>query len=234
MAPGEAGEAVAGSTSEAAAGPTGEARAADRPRSYDASGRQAAAGRNRAAILAAFRDLLFRDGYRAATVKAVADRAGVSAETVYKAFGGKPRLAKAVWDTTLAGDDAPTAMADRPELRAVLATADPREALAGWAAFVRGAHERLAALAAVLAEAGPEVAALVAATEDERLRGVRGFVDHLAAAGSLRPGADPSAAADACWALTSPHLWTRLTVGRGWSPAAYEEWLAEVLAATLL
>jgi AcrR family transcriptional regulator len=206
----------------------------DERRSYDASGRQAAADRNRAAILAAFHDLLFRDGYRATTVRAVAERAGVSAETVYKAFGSKSRLAKAVWDVTLAGDDVPAAMVRRPQLRAVLAAADPRAKLAGWAAFVRGVHERLAGLSAVLDQAGSDVAPLVAATEAERLRGVRGFVDHLAAVGMLRPGADPAAAADACWALTSPQVWTRLTVERHWSARAYEEWLAGVLAATLL
>ncbi|WP_404814102.1 TetR/AcrR family transcriptional regulator [Kitasatospora fiedleri] len=53
--------------------------APDAPRRpYDASRRQEAARRNRAAVLAACRELLFAEGYRAATVRAVAERAGVS------------------------------------------------------------------------------------------------------------------------------------------------------------
>ncbi|MEE4544733.1 helix-turn-helix domain-containing protein [Streptomyces sp. V4-01] len=219
------------------AGPGGKgaatkgAGAARRP--YDARRRRAGAERNRGAVLDAYRVLLFRDGYRATTVRAVAGAAGVSPETVYKTFGGKPGLAKALWDVTQAGDDAPVAMADRDELRAVMEERDPRAKLAGWAAFVRGVHERLAGLAAALAQAGPEPAAVIEATEEERLRGVRGFVEHLADRGLLGAGVDPSAAADACWALTSAQLWTRLTVARGWTAQAYEEWLVAVLAAVL-
>ncbi|MCX4812126.1 TetR/AcrR family transcriptional regulator [Streptomyces sp. NBC_01239] len=41
-------------------------------------------------MLAACRELLFQDGYHATTVRAVAGRAGVSPETVYKADLGGP------------------------------------------------------------------------------------------------------------------------------------------------
>lgn len=203
-------------------------------RPYDSSRRRAAAERNRTAILDACRELLFRDGYRGTTVRAVADRAEVSPETVYKAFGGKPGLLKALWDATLAGDDAPVAMADRTELREVLATADARAKLERWAAFVAGVHERLAGLVALLDQAGPEVAELRAATEEERLRGVGGFVAHLAESGVLRADADRAEAVDACWALTSARLWTDLTGARGWTRDAYERRLASLLAAVLL
>jgi AcrR family transcriptional regulator len=74
-------------------------------RPYNSERRRQAADRTRAAVLAACRELLFRDGYHATTVRAVAERAGVSVETVYKTFGGKPGMVKALWDTTLAGDD---------------------------------------------------------------------------------------------------------------------------------
>ena len=49
-------------------------------------------------VLAA-RDLFQRDGFRPTTIAAVAERAaGVSAESVYKGFGTKAALAKAVFD----------------------------------------------------------------------------------------------------------------------------------------
>ncbi|MER5322951.1 TetR/AcrR family transcriptional regulator [Streptosporangium roseum] len=203
-------------------------------RPYDSSGRQDAARRTRAAVLASYRHLLFRDGYQATTIRAVADHAGVSPETVYKTFGGKPGLMKALWDITLAGDDEPLTMAERPALQEVLRTRDVHTKMRLYAAFVRGVHERLAALFDLMAQAGPEVAQVLAVSERERLAGVTAFVDHLADEGFLRPGADKARSADGCWALTGPHLFTQLTTIRGWQADAYQDWLADMLAATLL
>jgi AcrR family transcriptional regulator len=207
--------------------------AARRP--YDASSRQDGARRNRTAILGAFRDLLVRDGYRSATIRAVAEHAGVSPETVYKAFGGKPGLVKALWDVTLAGDDEPLTMAQRPALQEVWRTPDPHAKLRLYAAFVRGVHERLAFLFTLLTQAGPEAAEVLADSEAERLAGVTALVTHLLDQGALvARGAGTAQIADACWALTGPQLYTQLTVGRGWAPAEYQDWLAGILAATLL
>jgi AcrR family transcriptional regulator len=207
---------------------------ADSPRPYDSSRRRAAAQANRRAILEACRDLLLRDGYQATTIRAVADRANLSPETVYKAFGSKPQMMKALWDITLAGDDDSLTMAERPELRTVLSTPDPHLKLKLYAAFVSGVHERLATLFTLVTGADPEVAQLLATTEQERLTGVSAFVAHLADEGILRTGADQSATADACWALTSPHLFIQLTAVRQWNVGAYRQWLTDMLTATLL
>jgi len=203
-------------------------------RSYNSEGRREAARRNRAAVLAACRELLFREGYHATTVRAVAERAGVSAETVYKSFGGKPGMVKALWDITLAGDDEPVPMADRPQAREILRTRELGAKLRLYAAYARGIHERIAALFAVLAQAGPDVGEILETSERERLTGVTTFVTHLDEAGALGPEADPAHLADAVWALTSPQLYTQLTAGRGWPADTYEEWLADTLTATLL
>jgi AcrR family transcriptional regulator len=180
------------------------------PRPYDASSRRESAARNRAAVLAACRDLLFRDGYHHMTVRSVAEQAGVSPETVYKAFGSKAGLMKALWDVTLAGDDRPVAIADRPQMQEVRSAADPAEKLRRWARFVTGANQRLAPLYGLLAQAGPEVTQMLAA------------------------GCDQATAADACWALTGPRLFLDLTADRGWPPDLYEDWLTRMLTANLL
>ncbi|MDX6743945.1 helix-turn-helix domain-containing protein [Actinocorallia sp. A-T 12471] len=202
-------------------------------RPYDSGRRQEAAHRNRAAILAAGRELLFRDGYQATTVRAVAERAGVSPETVYKAFGGKPGLVKALWDITLAGDDEPLTMAERPQLQAVLATRDGHAKLRLYAGFVRGVHERLAALSALLAQAGPDVGQVLALSEQERMTGVTAFVAHLTGTGVLPADIDAARLADSWWALTGPHLYTQLTSVRGWAADTYEDWLTELLTSAL-
>ncbi|MEY9969364.1 AcrR family transcriptional regulator [Streptacidiphilus sp. MAP12-16] len=201
---------------------------------YDSPKRTAAAGRTRAAVVGAFGDILFADGYQATTIRAVADRAGVSAVTVYKTFGSKQGLIKALWDITLAGDDEPVAMADRDQARAVFAADEPTMKVWLYAGAVRGVHERLAPLAALLAQAGLEAAAVLATGEQERRVSVRTFVDHLADCGALRGGTDPEHATDACWALTGTPLFAKLTAEAGWDGAGYQQWLAEMLTATLL
>ena len=203
-------------------------------RPYDATSRRESAARNRAAVLAACRELLFRDGYHGMTVRSVAEQAGVSPETVYKAFGGKPGLMKALWDVTLAGDDQPVAIADRPQMQDVRSAREPAEKLRRWAGFVRGANERLAPLYGLLAQAGPEVTQMLATTQQERLVGARALVAHLADSGLLAAGRDPAIAADACWALTGPRLFLDLTADRGWQPGRYEDWLTHMLIANLL
>ena len=207
---------------------------ANTPRPYDSSRRRAAAQANRRAILDACRELLLRDGYPATTIRAVADRANLSPESVYKMFGSKPQMMKALWDITMAGDDAPLALAERPELQTVLSTPDPQLRLELYAGFVTGAHERLAALFTLLTGADPELAQLLAATEQERLTGISAFVAHFAEAGLLRAGADQRLAADACWALTSPRLFIELTVDREWTADVYRQWLTGMLTATLM
>jgi AcrR family transcriptional regulator len=203
-------------------------------RSYDTSGRRATAARNRESVVRACRELLERDGYRATTVRAVAERAGVSAEMVYKAFGGKQQLIKTVYDVALAGDHEPVPIGRRQAVQQVLAVEDPHEKLARYAAFVCDLHQRLGGLLTVLAEADPGIAEIRAVTEAERLVGVRAFVGHLADAGLLRPGLDPDHAADACWALTSPQLFAQLTQSRAWTPEGYRQWMTRMLTATLL
>jgi hypothetical protein len=95
-------------------------------------------------------------------------------------------------------------------------------------------HERLAPLAALLAQGGPEAAAVLETAEQERRASVRALVDHLADRGALRAGTDPARAADACWALTGMPVFTQLTVEAGWEGEAYRRWLADMLAANLL
>jgi AcrR family transcriptional regulator len=203
-------------------------------RTYNSGRRREAALRNRAAVLAACRELLFQEGYHATTVRAVAERAGVSPETVYKTFGGKPGMVKDLWDITLAGDDEPVPMAERPQMREILRTGEPRAKLRLYAAYVRGIHERMAALFTLLTQAGPDVGEVLETGERERITGVTVFVAHLAETGALGPDADQARLADALWALAGPQLYTQLTAGRGWSADTYEEWLAATLAATLL
>lgn len=198
-------------------------------RGYDSSGRRDQARVRRAAALDACLTLFLERGFAATTMHAVAARAGVSAEMLYKSIGPKAALAKAVWDVTLAGDDEPLAIADRPVLRDIFATQGAEAKLAAYARFVCAVNERLAPLAAVLLAGGSDAAQVVAETDAERLTGLRSFVGHLAIEGLLAADANPTTVADAWWALTGPDLFARLTRDRGWPARQYQNWLATML-----
>ena len=144
-------------------------------------------------------------------------------------MGPKAALAKAVWDVTLAGDDEPLAIADRPVLRDIFATPGAEAKLAAYARFVCAVNERLAPSAAVLLAGGSDAAQVVAETDAERLTGLRSFVGHFATEGLLAADANPTTVADAWWALTGPDLFARLTRDRGWPAQQYQNWLATML-----
>ena len=94
-------------------------------RRYDSRGRQEQAGRSRWAMLEAARRLFLDHGHAATTMPAVAAAAGVSVQSVYKAFGNKPALLKAVFDVAIAGDDEPVPVLQREALGRVRDEPDP-------------------------------------------------------------------------------------------------------------
>jgi AcrR family transcriptional regulator len=207
-------------------------------RSYDNTRRAEQARRTRRRVLDATRDLIVERGPVAVTMRDVAARAGVSAETVQKAFGTKAALIKQAYDVTLAGDDEPVPMIDRAELRAVLAATTPREKLARYAALGRLIGDRTGPLLSKLlagARSGDAVLAEFRETVNrERLIGATGIVGHLADTGGLRAGLSPDRARDIVWALISPELYELLVTDRGWTSDEYEQWLARALADALL
>src|SRR4051812_6190687 len=105
-------------------------------RRYDASRRQDQARRGRAAVLATARDLFLAKGYSATTMAMVAGAAGVSTQQVYKTFGNKAGLVKALFDVSIAGDDEPRAMIERESLARVRDEPDPYAKLRLYADFV--------------------------------------------------------------------------------------------------
>ncbi|MCO8277946.1 TetR/AcrR family transcriptional regulator [Actinoplanes sp. TRM 88003] len=203
-------------------------------RAYDNSRRAEQARLTRRRVLEAARELLIERGPAAVTMRDVAGRAEVSAETVYKTFGTKAALIKDVYDVTLAGDDEPIPMIDRPEIQAVFAASGGRDKLARYAHAARRIAERTAPLLVRLlagAHGGdPDLAEFRRTTNAERMAGAGGIVRHLAGTGGLRDGLDPARATDIVWTLIAPEVYELLVGERGWTPDEYESWLARALA----
>jgi AcrR family transcriptional regulator len=182
---------------------------------------------------------LFREhGYLGTTLAAVAAEAGVSVQTVYNVVGGKAVLLKAVYDVTMAGDDEPVPISQRPFMRAVMEAPSGRECLQRYAGAGRVLGERtLPLVTPLLAQAATgdaELRAFAATIEGERATGTGATARHVAGRFGLRSGLDEASAADVLWALTAPDLADRLVYRRGWGWDRFEQWLGTAMADALL
>jgi AcrR family transcriptional regulator len=189
-------------------------------------------------ILAPAGRLFIEKGYLGTTLASVAAQAGVSVQTVYNVIGGKSAVLKAVYDVTLAGDDEPVAMGDRPAFRAMVQSASGREMLGRYAALGRQLSERaLPMITTLLAQAAtgdPDLRAFADTIESERAAGTAAVAQAISERFGLRDGLTVQDAADILWVLTAPDLTDRLVNRRGWSWDKTELWIGCAMADALL
>lgn len=206
-------------------------------RAYDNSRRSDAARQTRRSVVAAARDIFIELGYPATTLAAIAERAGVSVQTVYAQFGNKITVLKDVIDYSVAGDDEPAPVADREWVQQILAEPDPRTKLALHARGVTAIMQRSYRLDWVLRTAAPvdtDADALWRKAAGQRRTGMERLASHLYERGDLRPDLTVTQATDRTATLIDPEFY-RLTVGETqWTPEQYENWLTELLIASLL
>jgi AcrR family transcriptional regulator len=101
-------------------------------RDYRSPMRRKQAEQTRARIIAASRWLFARHGFAETTIQAIADRAGVSQQTVYAAFGSKGAVLAALLESQIssvrrdeAGVGLTTAEDHQPTLRGPATNASP-------------------------------------------------------------------------------------------------------------
>ena len=204
-------------------------------RPYDATGRRTQAHRTRVRVLECARRVLLDRGYPETTVAAVAKAAGVSAETVYKAFGSKPRLVAAVVRRALEGSAQAPAETRSDALQST--EPDPRAVIEGWGALTAEVSPLVAPLLLLVEAAAahdPEVAALRDELDAARRERMRANAARWAAAGHLRAGQEAEDVATVLWTYTSPQLYDLLVVRQRWSPQRFGEFVAQALRAHLL
>ena len=206
-----------------------------RQRRYDATRRRARALQTHASIVDAAERLFVRDGFQSTTILAVAAAAGVSQETIYKRFGGKAGLVRAIRERGLAGEG--PLHAERRSNALQKNERDPRRIIEGWGQLtIEVAPKVMPILQLVAAGAGkdPEMARLRQELDDARLARMRDNARRLAVAGHLRDGVRPNEAADVLWACSSPELYDLLVGRRRWPLARYARFIADVMVAGLL
>ncbi len=177
-------------------------------------------------------------GYAGTPLTVVAATAGVSVDTVYKTFGSKIGLLKAVLDVTIGGDDTPVELLDRPGPQALREETDQHEQIRLLAAGVSEQLERIRPLDDILRSASavdPQAAAL---RDDiqvrQRRHAMRTIVGWIAARGPLRDGLSVDDAAHVVWTLTSPEVHLLMRDTGDWSRRAYRDWLERALADGIL
>jgi AcrR family transcriptional regulator len=208
-------------------------------RRYDSPRRREQAAQTRRDILAAAGALFRERGYGGTSMPLIASEAGVVVETVYRSFGGKASLFKAVVEAALAGGStrADVPVEERPAIRAVIEEPDPRRQLELYAATQPGIWRRAGPLLRALVGAAAvdrELRALWDELESQRLTGQGRLAGLLAERGALKPGLTVEDARDIIWTLCSMAVHDLLVVERGWPAERYEAWLAAGLIRELL
>jgi AcrR family transcriptional regulator len=208
-------------------------------RRYDSSRRREQAAQTRRDIEAAANTLFSERGYVGTSMPAIASSAGVVVETIYRAFGSKAGLFKAVLEAALAGgsERAELPPAERPAIRAVIEESDPRRKLELYAATQPGVHGRSSSLYRVLvaaADIDQELRDVLDGMERRRLHGLGGLAVQLAESRALRSDLSVADARDIIWTLCSTPVHDLLVRERGWTPETYRRWLAAALQRELL
>lgn len=170
-------------------------------------------------------------GYHAATVSAIATRAGVTVQTLYLAWGSKRALLRGYLESALA--DGPHPAGDVASRFTGLSP----EAIVGQLAKVFVDTARRSATGWQLyreaAAIDPEVAADWAELQSLRRTTYRGILD-LIPADALREGLNPETATDTAWAIASPETYDLLVHQQGYTGEQYLEWLDTMLRVCLL
>jgi AcrR family transcriptional regulator len=209
---------------------TGEAS----PRRYDATARRQRAQRRRLRVIESARARFEQDGFAATTMAALAADAEVSVEFIYKAFGSKAGVVRAVWEHALRGQH-PRPAEERSDEVSQTAE-DPRVILRNWArlsAEVSAVGAPIHALVKAAAATDQEAAALLEEIEESRRQRMQHNTQYLVHGRHLRPGLSPEQARDILM-LGAGELYEILVLRYGWEAEPYVELVYKFLRTALL
>ncbi|AGZ43643.1 TetR/AcrR family transcriptional regulator [Actinoplanes friuliensis] len=206
-------------------------------RPYASARRQEQARRTRRAILDAAARLFVDPGYAATPLTTVAAEAGVSVQTLYAVFGTKRQLLSDLIDVTVAGDDTPVAVPDRPFTAEIRALTGAREKLGRFARHLTETHARQAQVMLALAGAATadaDAAAIWRKNLDDRRHGMTMFAADLAATGELRPELSAGEVTDVLWLAQDVRNYDWLVRERGWPAERFQQWYVDSVAGAVL
>lgn len=205
-------------------------------RPYDARRRREIAEESRRTVLAGARELFLAQGFGATTIAQVARAAGVSQESVYKYFGGKPGLVRAIQEQGLLGAGGPPA--EQRSNLAQLTASDPIALVEQFGRFTTEVGPLEAPIVLLIRDAAAsgdtDMVNLLREVDHARYRRMLRNARQMQARGFLRPSLSAPEAADVMFTCTSAELYESLVMKRGWSVERYGTFIARTLKANLL
>ncbi|HEY0520256.1 MAG TPA: helix-turn-helix domain-containing protein [Ilumatobacteraceae bacterium] len=204
-------------------------------RSYNAERRLAQSRRTHSLLLDAALERFTANGYAATSIESIAADAGVSEATIYKTYGGKPGLVRALCRRALEGRG--PVPAERRSDALQRDAADARDVVAGWGRLTAEVSPRVAPILLLLrnaADGDPAAAALQVELDADRLARMAHNARYLVRGGHVRKGITVQHATDVLWTYSSPDVFDLLVRRRGWSVRKYARFVGESIAAALL
>jgi AcrR family transcriptional regulator len=165
------------------------------------------------------------------TIAAIANAARASPSTIYSTFMSRDGILQALVERALFGPHYAAATARLAE------EADPVRLIAITASVARAIYDGESRELGRLCEMAAGSATLRAVERDFENRRYALQEDRVARlfqAGRARPGLDLDHARRILWMYTSRDVYRMLVTEGGWTPSAYEAWLAETLQQALV
>jgi AcrR family transcriptional regulator len=180
-------------------------------------------------MLDAAYDLFCSEGYRATTMDAIAERAGVAVQTVYFTFHTKDALFQEVHERTVLGEEGlPPPM--QPWYLAATAAEDINEAVRHICRGVLSISRRVAPMIPAFHSVAGDPAGEV--WEHSQVLRHEGMVDLVAALtkkAPLRKAVTKDHAADVLYLLLGPDVYWTTVLGRGWTERQLANWTERVI-----
>ena len=205
------------------------------PRAYDSSRRRDRARQAHNALLDAALIRFVDQGFTATTIESIAADAAVSPATIYKTYGGKSGLVRALCERALGGVGPVPAEQRSDALQT--SEPDPRKVIQGWGRLTAEVAPRIAPLLLLLRDAAdgdPAAATLHADLDAARHARMRHNARYLVDGGHTRPGIRLTQATDVLWTYSSPELFDLLVRRRHWSLRRYSRFIIEAITNALL
>lgn len=183
------------------------------------------AEQTRLRIRQAARELFERQGFAETTIAEIAETAGVAVPTVDATYRSKGGLVGAMLEEIEEG-------AEQAGWEArIRAETDPVRQLHLFVTWIRTLFENGTPVvrAAMEARSAPDVAAMMAQGDGNRLGGATALAAYWEESGALRPGRDATQAAHTLWLLAAAEQFLLATDQLGWSPDRYERWLTTLV-----
>jgi AcrR family transcriptional regulator len=204
-------------------------------RRYDATRRRIQAARNRQRVLDVAEESLLRQGYAETTVSAIARAADVSTELIYKTFGGKAGLVREIQRRGLLGAG-PVPAETRSDAMSA-SEADAAVVIREWANLATEVAPRGSPIMLLIRSAAASDHDLVELLEEmdaQRLERMTHNAERLMRRPEVRPELSIEQIRDILWTFSSPDLYQLLVLQRGWTLAAYGEFLFRGMTGQLL